>query len=351
MKDNSFRDESVVLGLTLDDMSTRSRLEGLETSGTRIYHWGSWLDAGSADGVIRQFMESTAPQRAVIGAWSHSLDDNTSPFMQPGTGAIPSLGAQWEEALNFFEDLLVKRRALDSRVFRYMVLNTGEWRSTSEWPIPGTEMERFYFSDGGWLSATPPASEDGEDSYRVSFEAKSSDDSRWLSPLFGSTWYPNRRTEDEGLLVYETLPLPETLEVTGYPVIHLYVSSTHSDGAFFVYLEDVDRWGRVTYVTEGILRGIHRKVSEDPGPWKRPTPYHSYRTEDAEPMVPGEVTELAIGLQPTSVLFTQGHRIRVAIAGHDASAFRRIPAEGTPEITLHRNALYASYLEIPVIRQ
>jgi predicted acyl esterase len=68
-------------------------------------------------------------------------------------------------------------------------------------------------------------------------------------------------------------------------------------------------------------------------------------------MVPGEVTEMAIGFQPTSVVFGAGHRIRIAIAGHDASAFRRVPSTGAPEITVQRNAVFPSYLELPVIRQ
>ncbi|MFC1660357.1 CocE/NonD family hydrolase [Gemmatimonadota bacterium] len=351
MEGNLFRDDPVIPGVTLDDISTHSDVGGLDQSEAAVYHWGSWLDGGSADGVIRQFMETTGPQRAVIGAWNHGLDDNTSPFMQAGTGAIPSVQAQWEEALNFFDDLLKKGKPLQGRVFRYMTLNTGEWKSTSAWPIAGTEMERFYLSEGGRLSNSAPSTEEGEDTYLVSFEARSSDDSRWLSPLFGTTWYGNRRYEDDDLLVYETLPLTEDLEVTGYPVAHFHVSSTHSDGAFFVYLEDVDRWGQVKYVTEGILRGIHRKVSEDPGTWKRPIPYHSYRSEDAQPLVPGEMAELAFGLHPTSMVFGAGHRIRIAIAGHDASAFRRVPAEGTPEVRVQRNSVYPSYIELPVIRQ
>lgn len=351
IRDNLFRDEPVVAGVTLDDISTHSRIAALNRSATRLYNWGSWLDAGSADGVIRQFMESEGPQRAVIGAWSHDLESNTSPFMQAGSMAIPRIQAQWEEALNFFDELLKKERPLQGRILRYMTLNTGEWKSTSSWPVPGTETVRLYLAEGGSLSWTAPGSQEGEDSYIVDFDAMSSEDPRWLSPLFGNTQYPNRQFEDAGLLVYETSPLTEDLEVTGYPVVHLNVSSTHTDGAFIVYLEDVDRYQRATYVTEGILRAIHRKVSADPGRWIKPVPYHSYRSEDAALLVPGQVAELSFGMQPTSVVFGAGNRVRIAIAGHDASAFRRIPTTGTPTITVQRNAVYPSYVELPVIRK
>jgi hypothetical protein len=43
--------------------------------------------------------------------------------------------------------------------------------------------------------------------------------------------------------------------------------------------------GRVTYVTEGELRAIHRKVSNDAGPYEQLTPYHSFKQADGEPVV------------------------------------------------------------------
>jgi putative CocE/NonD family hydrolase len=351
VKDNAYRDDVVADGLTLDDLSTRANPPGQNGGEVAVYSWGSWMDAGSAHGVIREFMESTGPRRAVIGPWTHDLETNASPFSPyQGQPSRPSFGAQWEEALNFFDDALKKGKPLQGRTLRYVTLNTNEWKSTTEWPIPGTEMVSFYFAEAGVLESSPPEAATGEDPYVVDFDARSSLSPRWLAPLFSSTWYESRAAADRKLLVYETARLADDMEVTGFPVVHLYLSSTHSDGAFFVYLEDVDMYGRVLYVTEGILRGIHRKVGEDPSAWDRPTPYHSFRSEDARPMVPGEVTELSFGFQPTSVLFRAGHRIRISIAGHDASAFRRIPAVGTPELRVQRNARYPSSIELPVIR-
>jgi hypothetical protein len=38
----------------------------------------------------------------------------------------------------------------------------------------------------------------------------------------------------------------------------------------------------------------------------------------------------------------------VALAGADASLFERYPAEGTPKLTVYREAQRASYLDLPV---
>lgn len=96
------------------------------------------------------------------------------------------------------------------------------------------------------------------------------------------------------------------------------------------------------------MRALHRAVSSEAPPYAHPGPYHSFARQDAAPLVPGEVAELRITLYATSVLIPQGHRIRVAIAGHDASVFARYPAEGTPVITIQRNSGYASRVELPV---
>jgi predicted acyl esterase len=71
----------------------------------------------------------------------------------------------------------------------------------------------------------------------------------------------------------------------------------------------------------------------------------------ALPLQPGNVAELRFGLQPISVLIKKGHRLRVAIAGHDKDTFMRIPAEGTPQISVQRNTRGLSRIELPVIKR
>jgi putative CocE/NonD family hydrolase len=132
--------------------------------------------------------------------------------------------------------------------------------------------------------------------------------------------------------------------------VRLYLSSDHEDGGFHVYLEDVAPDGRVTYLTEGLLRAIHRK-EKDPSeaPFVPLGVYHTFRREDAAPLVPGEVTEIGLTLLPISTVFRQGHSIRVAIAGHDMAMKDRCPQEGVPEITVERNAKHPSRVILPVM--
>ena len=88
-----------------------------------------------------------------------------------------------------------------------------------------------------------------------------------------------------------------------------------------------------------------------PAPYNMLSPYHSFKRADMMPLVPGEVAELSFGLLPTSALIRKGHRIRIGIAGHDAGTFLRIPASGTPVISVERNSVHASYIDLPVIEK
>ena len=218
----------------------------------------------------------------------------------------------------------------------------------------GARAVRWYLAGEQSLSQAAPIADTGADTYQVDFEATSGDHNRWweLSGVQRQTvYYAGRAEAARHLLSYLTPPLAEDTEITGWPVVTLYVTSSESDGAFIVYLEDVDPSGHVTYVTEGELRGLHRKVSTDAHLYKLQIPYHSFKRKDARPLIPGQVAELSFGLLPTSVLIRKGHRIRIGIAGHDKGTFPRIPASGAPVLSISRNRLHASYIDLPVIRR
>jgi X-Pro dipeptidyl-peptidase C-terminal non-catalytic domain len=67
-------------------------------------------------------------------------------------------------------------------------------------------------------------------------------------------------------------------------------------------------------------------------------------------LAPGEPARIRLSLYPTSVLLRKGHRVRVALAGADGSAFQRYPAEGIPTWTIYREAQRASFIEWPAKR-
>jgi uncharacterized protein len=344
-RQTTFRDDRA-FGVSLDEISLHSYVTQIQKSNAAINSWGGWFDASTADAVIRSFMTLSNYQRAVIGPWNHGGGQNASPFQ--GDQALRVMqGYEW---LRFFDHYLKDvDTGLDAqKLLYYFTLGEGKWKTTATWPLTQAKPARWYLSEGNALSTDTPKLA-GEDAYQINFDATSGEKNRWHTQVGGQVSYPDRAMEDKKLLTYTSSPFSVDTEITGYPVIDLFITSTATDGAFFVYLEDVDEQGVVTYVTEGELRALHRKISTETPPYKLAVPYHSFKKKDAMPLVPGQIAELKFALQPTSILIKKGHRLRIAIAGADKDTFARIPETGVPEIKVARNKQNPSWIELPVI--
>jgi uncharacterized protein len=346
-----YRDDDPGLGFDPEQMMVFPRRRKIEQSNAPLDIWGSWMDANTPDTVIRHFTTFKNPVRGVIGAWSHGGGSFHSQFMPPGTGLDIPRAAQLHEIMRHFDQYFHGIDwGLAERILFYYTMGEEKWKSSTTFPIPKTDMTRWYFRTGNQLNQKRPFETSGFEQYQVNFEATTGSQNRWWTEMGGGpVVYPDRAEADKKLLVYESDRLNADMEVTGYPVVTLYITSTATDGAFFVYLEDVDEDGAVTYITEGMLRALHRKISNDQPPYRVFAPYHTFKRKDGALLVPGEITKLSFGLIPTSVLFRKGHRIRVAIAGADASTFVRVPLEGNPLIKIEHTGLNASCIDLPVI--
>ena len=289
----------------------------------------------------------------MIGPWSHGARDDANPYLPPNAPTDPSREAQWLDCLRFFDYFLkdIDNGVMDEKALIYYTIGEEKWKSTAVWPPAGSATQRWFFASDNLLSKEPPSAESGSDEYTIDFDATTGSTNRWHTQMKGGdVIYADRAEQDARLLTYTSAPLTGDLEITGSPVITLFVSSTHSDGAFFVYLEDIGEAGEVRYLAEGQLRALHRKISDDPPPYRMPEPYHSFKRKDGAPLVPGKIAEMSFGLHPISALIRKGHRIRVGIAGADKDSFARIPAEGTPTISLERNRANVSYIDLPIIK-
>jgi putative CocE/NonD family hydrolase len=353
----NFRDEiDPDLNHDLDDVTVSRYMDKIRANPVPSYGWASWLDAGTADAALRRFMTFPQAKRVVIGAWEHGGGRQCSPYQSPGAPVRPHFSVQWQEQLRFYDAYLknVNNGIPGERVIYYYTLGSETWQKTDTWPPGGVKYERWYFAPDRLLSPLMPAGKEGSDGYSVDFSATTGKNNRWwsLGPAYNQPLsYPDREAQSEKLLTYTSLPLEEDLEVSGYPIIHLHVRSSEPDVAFFIYLEDVHPQGKVFYLTEGILRSIHRKISSQPSPYQLQVPYHSFRRDDAQPLIPGEIAEVSFGLYPISALIRRGHCLRVSIAGADADTFPRIPAHGFPELEFFHNRHQPSAIDLPVRRK
>ena len=318
-----------------------------------------WHDAATALGALSLFSTFTQlPVQVILGPFNHEGTYIVDPF-QEGDGTNPEKtpldeGRAWRiDALcKVFDPPVCGITSIDGgesrRYVHYYTLGVNRWKKTAQWPLPETTMERLYFDQGHRLTAEKPSGKTGSDHYQVNLETTTGRFNRWHAQAADQpVYFTDRQGEDTKLLVYDTEPLQKDTELTGHPVVTLWLRSSETDGQFFVYLETVDPDGRVRLLTEGQLRGIHRKVSSDTVPYRLFGPHHSLKQVDAEDMIPGQITGISFDLLPLSVLLKRGQRVRVAIAGADCDTFSTINLN--TDINIERNGLYASFIDLPVV--
>lgn len=346
----SYRDDTLPDGVSIGDVSPFGRIDAIEAAAVPMLVRTGWLDAATTDGALSRYLTSDMAQELVIGAWSHGGHYDTDPFEPRDTFTEPNYDQQFTDLAAFFDRYLRgPATSTPQKSIRYYTMNEGRWRTTPTWPPSEMETRRWYLGADRSLTDSPPQAA-VEDDYVVDFSASSGDSTRWLTNLTGDdVYYPDRAQEDTRLLTYTGPPLAADLRITGTPVVSLNLSSTSADGALHVYLEDVAPDGRVTYLTEGILRLVHQTSDSVDLPYEHPGPRRTFRRADAEALTPGEVASIEMPLYATSVRLEAGHRIRIAVAGHDASTFARYPAEGEPPVlTVSYSPASPSFLELPV---
>ncbi|MHC1785087.1 MAG: CocE/NonD family hydrolase [Anaerolineaceae bacterium] len=353
LKKITYFDQELSEGYRVIDISPYIYKNEIEKSSVPMFVRVGWQDAGTVNGAIERFLTFSNSQSLQIGPWNHSGIQFYDPFLQTSYTPEELTRMQADEVISFFDRYLdgnMNRSELNEKSIRYYTLGEGVWKTTATWPLPDFDTKKFYFDQKGQLQETQPEGSTGKDIYRVDFTATTGQNNRWFTNFgAGPIIYPDRAEEDKKLLVYTSEAFENDVEITGNPVVTLNLSSNCTDGGFFVYFEDVSPEGVVTYITEGQLRALHRKITSEPIDKVILGPTHSYFKKDGEALIPGENAELKIGMYATSVLIKKGHRIRVALAGHDAASFAPIQAECAPMLEIQRNNNLASYIELPFL--
>lgn len=353
-RDITYKDQrlSRYAGLSMGDAGVYNLQTRIMRSGVPIFGWGSWLDSGIAQGLVNRFMTWSNPQLTIIGPWTHGAAANVDVFNPKGP-LDPTVSEQNHLIFCFLNHYARDAKSpnplsVHKKILIYFTMGEEKWKTTYVWPIPGTQHRKLFFAADQTLAEHRPVAE-GRDVYQVDFNASTGPDNRWTTQVgLPGIDYGDRAREDQRLQTYTSSPLRHDWEITGQPVITLRAASNRTDGNFFVYLEDVSPDGKVTYLTEGELRAIDRKLSAGRPPYRTTYPYRSFSEKDAEPLRRGEFASLVFPLEATSVRIRAGDRLRVAIAGAD-KGFVRVPAQGGARITILRGGPVPSFIELPIV--
>jgi hypothetical protein len=327
----------------------------INQSGIPIYQWCGWFDSFTKDGIL-MYRNFTTPKKLAMSAMSHS-SRNPKIIQEVFTIGLTEMQRWFDYWLKEIDNGIMEEPDIHYQVMK--APNEWEWRTADEWPLPEQSLIKYYFKAGpsgsvesvndGILSPEPPSDNSGKDDYAVDYSTTSGTATRWDNAVGEGFDYSGIGENDKKGLTYTTEVLEEDLELTGHPIAHFWVSSTATDGDFFVYLEEVDAEGVSHYVSEGVLRASHRALNEPYYDYLG-LPFHRSHEEDVVELKPGEIAELVFDLQPTSNVFNAGNRLRITITCADKDNAMTPELSPAPTVSVYRSTAYASYVRLPIIK-
>jgi hypothetical protein len=328
-------------------------LDRINQSGIPVYMTTGWYDLFSgADDMFLWYANLTVPRRLIVRPADHSEVEKTQFDLD--------FGAEVHRWFDYWLKGIDNGIMKEPPIYYYVMSDSkkGSWRTTAQWPLANQKLTRFYFSEGktgsvasindGSLRPEPPGHKDTLDPYTVDYSTTSGKFSRW----YAVNWprkYPDMRLNDQKALTYTTPSLEVDMEITGYPIVHLWLMTDAPDLDAFVYLEEVDGSGKSTYITEGNLRSSHRKLSKAPYN-NLGQPYHSHYESNLMPIPAKEPIELIFNLLSVSYRFHKGSRLRITVAFADADNFETPAIHPAPKLHLLRDMDHPSSIQLPIVQ-
>ena len=325
MKSTPFRDSfsKLVMSRFWAEASPSSYADQILQSGAALYIQAGWRDDFRREG-LTAFANLPAGKRwIVIGDWQHC--SNAGFDLR-------------DEQLRFFDYWL---KGIDTGLTKddpihYVTVGAPagkEWRSAPAWPVAAASAQPFYLelekAGGALVGAAPRLAA------KASFEVDNGVTCPGVTLTLANTVTVQPCHPTKGAASFALAPLKADTELTGHPVVDLWVSSSAPDANLFAYLEDVAPDGSVRPVTEGRLKVSLRKLNA--APWALPAgvPWHRSYAEDAEPLSADQPVEVRFDLLPLSYLFKVGHRIQITVAGADYRERDRAAASPAPTLSIH----------------
>ncbi len=325
-----FREESLPHdpGFTSDSFSPHAAAPAMRAD-LAVLSISGWYDGAYANGAIARYLSvPAAHRRLLIGPWDHGARVNGSPWRARETPEFPVLG----EILRFFDEHVAGRETglSDEAPVHLHVMGEEHWTAAQSWPV-ATGAQRLYPRSEGGLSESPGAATSLD--IVADFALGTGRATRYarLAAEDCRSYYPDWAERSAAMPAFASKPLDAHRIVAGHAVLDLTLAIDRTDACVFAYLEDLWPDGRRIYVSEGMLRLLHRREigtetdAEPAGTYRAAWPLRRFSRADAAPVTPGEEIAVRIPFLPVAWRFGEGHRIGLRLAGADRDNFALWP--------------------------
>lgn len=350
MPELAFRGEGLLHdpGLNTDACSPFSYLKQGIRPDLPVYSISGWYDGGGyANGAISRFLSLAGKHdRLLLGPWDHGARINVSPWRAHSGSDFMML----YELLRFFDEhVLGKDTGLSQEApIHYYCIHAQRWLTAQSWP-PVSSTQRYYLKAGRSMGTQADLVPDS-DAYQVRFDTTTGQNTRWerLGARDVETYYADWNERTDNMLNYVSDVFDRDTELSGHIVVSLSFESSQEDAALFIYASEFETDGSLRYMTEGMLRALHRRVAEAPPEYASTWPWRRFHRADAERLRPGAAETAHFALLPISWCLKKGSRLCLSVAGADVDHFPQVPHGRPPRLTLRFGGDTGSFLELPV---
>ncbi len=290
-----------------------------------VYAVGGWADAYT-NAIPRLLAGLTCPRKGLIGPWGHQYPQEGIPG--PAIGFLQEALRWWDRWLKGVENGIMSEPTLRAWMQDGVKpepdyeTRPGRWVAEETWPSPRIETRATFFAPGR-LAETAG----GDVPLAISSpQSTGLASGAWCGFGAKGEMPTDQRIDDDHALVFDSEPLPTTLEILGAPVVELALAADRPQAMVAVRLCELHPDGASERVTYGLLNLSHRDGHETP-----------------KTLVPGARTRVRIQLNDAAHSFAAGHRLRIAIStGYWPIAW---PSPETVTLTIFSGG---SHLDLPV---
>lgn len=304
-----------------------------------------WMDgAGYANGAIARFLTlNENPRHLLLGPWDHGARIDVSPWRKSEEPDFPLLG----EILRFFDTYLcgMDTGLKEEAPVHYFAVHEEKWKAAESWP-PSEEKHCLHLAPDARLADAP---HEGNARYKVVPGIGTGSETRYerIAGVDSRNYYYDWQGRTHDMLSWDSAPFQTSLLVAGHALLDLNITLDQPDAGIFAYLTEIEADGTERYVTEAVLRALHRAEAGPPNSIKVNWPWRSFHRDVACPVPPGEAQQVRLPFLPTAWRLSAGSRLRLSIAGADADHFGHVPHGGLPLITVD---FASTSLHLPVVR-
>ena len=306
--------------------------------------------------LVYERLKKHVPARLLMGPWTHVGGSTGEGLPRDGVPALRSIALRWFDRYLRGVDTDVERIP---KVTQY-VYGQERYVTQADWPDPRLTPRRLHLRDGRRLAAEPPAAGEPAQTFlqQPASGVCTQSTSQWTAGLTEGIpcTTDNRLNESLGEAVYTTAPLEQDLDLSGPLLANLWVRSSARDAVVAVRLTDVAPDGRSTELTAGWLAGSFRAVDDRRSRFVRGRllqPWHPFTADSAEPLRPGQPTELPVEIFPVRATIKKGHSLRLTVGPgdfpHQLPPLPQLTGSLAGRVEVLTGPEHASYVELPTI--